>query len=58
MSYELGFAEGIRTAIGILRTREYGRALKALERILEKSQSRPSEILQVQEGHDTSTEVI
>lgn len=33
--YEIGFSEGIRTAITLMRTRGYDRALKALERMLE-----------------------
>jgi hypothetical protein len=56
--YEMGFNEGIRTALNIFESKGYDRALKALKRMLENSQSRPPEILQDQEGHDTSKEVI
>ncbi len=52
--YEIGFSEGISTAITLMRTRGYDRALKALERMLENSKSRPSEFLQDREGHDTA----
>lgn len=56
--YSKGFNEGIRTAIVILKSKGYDRTLSILNRMLEISQSRPSEILQDQEGHDTSKEVI
>jgi hypothetical protein len=52
--YEMGFNEGIRTALNIFESKGYDRALKALKRMLENSQSRPPEILRDQGGHDTT----
>ncbi|MCL4444144.1 MAG: hypothetical protein M1468_01095 [Candidatus Thermoplasmatota archaeon] len=52
--YEIGFSEGIRTAITLMRTRGYDRALKALERMLENSQSRPPASMIETRGHDTT----
>ncbi|OWP55331.1 MAG: hypothetical protein B2I17_10065 [Thermoplasmatales archaeon B_DKE] len=55
--YEIGFREGIRTAMNLFQTRGYDRALKALERILEESQSRhPGSSINAG-GPDTSKEV-
>ncbi len=52
--YEMGFNEGIRTALNLVEMKGYDRALKALKRMLENSQSRPPEILRDQGGHDTT----
>ena len=52
--YEIGFSEGISTAITLMRTRGYDRALKALERMLENSKSRPPNSSQDREGHDAA----
>ena len=71
ISYWNGFRDALEIALlkpdktGLLHSRaiekieDMKRILKALEaKELIESQSRPSEILQDQEGHDTSKEVI
>ncbi len=38
--YEMGFYEGIRTALSVLDSKGYNRGLKTLKRMLENSRSR------------------
>jgi hypothetical protein len=52
--YEEGFREGIQTALSVIETRGYDRALKTLRKILENSQSRPPRSSQESGGHDTT----
>ena len=52
--YEMGFNEGIRTALYLVEVKGYDRALKARKRMLENSQSRPPQSLPDKGGHDTT----